>query len=162
MDEESLRTRLKDAERLLVLGVGNEFEGDDGVGVALVRRLKKRWRSSRRFCAIDAGLTPENSIAAIRRFDPTHVLLVDAADMGLPPGSIGIIERSMISGVAISTHGLSLSLIVDYLEREIGARVTVVGIQPLRVSPGERISETVAESLSSLESFLSSLSRRKA
>jgi hydrogenase 3 maturation protease len=162
MDEEYLRMRLMGVKRLLVLGVGNEFEGDDGVGIVLARRLKKRWRSSRRFRAIDAGLTPENSIAAIRRFDPSHVLLVDATDMGLPPGSVRIIEREMISGLTISTHSLSLSLIAEYLEKEMGTNVTVVGIQPLNVGSGQRISEPVAQSLNSLENVLSSVSERRA
>jgi hydrogenase 3 maturation protease len=82
--------------------------------------------------------------------------------MGLPPGSVRIIEREMISGLTISTHSLSLSLIAEYLEKEMGTNVTVVGIQPLNVGSGQRISEPVAQSLNSLENVLSSVSERRA
>lgn len=157
MDKVSLRMRLKGVRRLLVLGIGNESEGDDGAGIALARRLRRRWRSSKRFRAIDVGLTPENSIAAVRRYDPSHILLVDAADMGLLPGSVRIIEKENVSGLTISTHGLSLSLIADYFEKEIGAKVTLIGIQPLKVGPAKRVSEPVAESIDSLESILSEI-----
>ena len=160
MNEDSLSMILKGVRRLLVLGIGNEFQGDDGVGVALARRLRKRWRSSKDSRAMDVGLNPENAIAVVRRYGPTHVLLVDAADMGLPPGSIRIVERGRVSGLNISTHGISLSLIADYLEREIGAKITLIGIQPFRVGPVTAISGPVAKSIDLLEVALSNAAKK--
>jgi hydrogenase 3 maturation protease len=159
MFEESLRMRLKSVKRLLVLGIGNELEGDDGAGIVLARRLKKDWGMSGRLCALEVGLAPENFISAIRGFDPSHILVVDAADMGLSPGSARIVEKSEIAGLAVSTHGLSLSFLIDYLEKELGVTIIVVGVQPLRVGLPKRISKSVIETLDSLEKMLSNILR---
>jgi hydrogenase 3 maturation protease len=161
VDEVSLGMKLKGVRRLLVLGIGNEFKGDDGAGIVLARRLKRKWRSSEKLCSIDGGSTPENSISAIRRFNPSHVLLVDAANMELPPGTIRVIEKERISGLAISTHGLSLKVVAEYLEKMIGTKVIVVGIQPLRVELGKGVSRPVAASLDSLEHMISNLMEKE-
>jgi hydrogenase 3 maturation protease len=155
MVEESLRVELNGLRRLLVLGVGNELEGDDGAGIELVRRLKRKWRSSRRLRAVEGGVAPENLILPLRDFAPSHILVVDSADMGLSPGSIRIVDKGEIAGFTISTHGFSLSLLVDYLEREVGAKVIVVGVQPFSVEVGQKISKPVLRALVSLMRMLS-------
>ncbi|WXG43078.1 MAG: hydrogenase maturation peptidase HycI [Promethearchaeati archaeon SRVP18_Atabeyarchaeia-1] len=153
--------RLKDAKRLAVLGIGSVLQGDDEAGLELARRLSRERRLSRRVRAIEAGMAPENFISAIRRFNPSQILVIDAADMGLPPGSIRIVDRGEIAGLPISTHGLPLSFLIEYLEKELGVGILVVGIQPLRVGPGEGISKPVKESLDLLERILSSLFAQK-
>jgi hydrogenase 3 maturation protease len=50
--------------------------------------------------------------------------------MGARPGTIAVIEPEKIQASLLSTHILPLSVVMDYLERETGARVTLMGIQP--------------------------------
>ena len=59
-----------------------------------------------------------------------HVLFLDAADMGARPGTIAVIEPERIPVSLVSTHVLPLSVVMDYVERETGAGVTLLGIQP--------------------------------
>ncbi len=65
--------------------------------------------------ALEAGPAPENCTAEIRRLHPTHLVIVDCANMGEAPGSIGVFEPSKIAGVSFGTHGLPLSVLADYL-----------------------------------------------
>jgi hydrogenase 3 maturation protease len=77
-----------------------------------------------------AGTVPESITGPIRRYQPEHVIFLDAADMGARPGTIAVIEPEKIQASLLSTHVLPLSVVMDYLERETGAGVTLMGIQP--------------------------------
>jgi hydrogenase 3 maturation protease len=117
-----LKTRLKGFTRLLVLGVGNEFKGDDAVGIEFARQLKRRVGFSADLNVVEAGVAPENFTWVIRSFHPSHILIVDAAKMGMPTGSTRIVEKGEIDSLSFSTHNLSLSFLADYLEKEFSFR----------------------------------------
>jgi len=57
---------------------------------------------------LDGGTVPENFTGLIKRENPTHIILLDAADMGKPPGYIKIIKKDEISQYNISTHAMPL------------------------------------------------------
>src|SRR5690349_19061121 len=74
--------------RLAVIGIGQELCGDDGAGCAVIQSLQERRGPSETFLALDGGCAPENQTGPLRRFRPSLVVLVDAAQMGIEPGSI--------------------------------------------------------------------------
>lgn len=147
---DSLRERLKGVKRLLVIGVGNELGCDDAAGVELSRQLKKGLRKSGRASVVEAGATPENFTSVVNKLHPSHIVIVDAAKMGLQPGSVRIVEKAEITGFSYSTHTLPLSFLIGLLEKSSGAVITVIGIEPLNVGFGEKISRPVRDSLASL------------
>jgi hydrogenase 3 maturation protease len=151
---EELRERLKGAKRLLVIGVGNALGCDDAAGVELSRRLKKELRKSRRASVIEAGASPENFTSVVNRLHPSHIVIVDAAKMGLQPGSVRIVEKAKITGFSYSTHTLPLSFLIGLLEKSSGAVITVIGIEPLNVGFGEKISRPIRDSIASLAKVL--------
>ena len=109
----------------LLLGVGNELHGDDGIGPWIARRFRAPgWRT------MDCFTVPENYTSMVKRLQPTDIVIVDAADMGLAPGEMRVIPPGHLGTVAFSTHMLPLSLLVEYLEEATDATVTVIGIQP--------------------------------
>jgi len=112
--------------RVAVLGIGNELAGDDAAGIAVARALIGRTQA----LVIDAGPAPENQTGPLRRFAPDLVLLVDAAQMGAPPGSVRWLDWREIEGLSASTHTLPLNLLAGYLVAEIGCDVAVIGLQP--------------------------------
>ena len=85
---------------------------------------------------IDAREVPENHTGAIRAFDPDLTVIVDAASGGRAPGAIFIVARDKIADDGLSTHAISLALLVRYLEEDIGCDVLVLGIQPDAVELG--------------------------
>jgi hydrogenase 3 maturation protease len=150
MIKDSLKEQLKDVKRLLVIGVGNELGCDDAAGVELARQLKKGLPKSGRASVIEAGTTPENFTSAVNNLHPSHIVIVDAAKMGMQPGSVKIIEKAEITGFSYSTHTLPLSFLIDFLEKSSGAVITAIGIEPLNVGFGEKISRPVRGSITSL------------
>jgi hydrogenase 3 maturation protease len=126
--EQGLRRRLGGARRIAVLGVGDELQRADRLGMLAARAIDGLRRPGVRVFL--AGTVPESFTAPIRRYRPDAVLLVDAADMGASPGSVALLGAGRLRGAGLSTHALPLSVLVAYLEATTTARVTLVGIQP--------------------------------
>ena len=103
---------------------------------------------------IAAGPAPENSTAAIRRFKPSHVIIIDAAEMGAEPGTTRLIDPAAAGGASFATHGLPLSVLAGYLAAETGCAVILVGIQPRSLEFGETLTPAVAEAADALVTAL--------
>lgn len=122
------------AARIVVCGIGNDLRGDDAAGVLCLRSLERRFASAetspRAVLFIDGGETPENETSRIRAFRPDLVILIDAARSGRRPGDVFLVEKEAISDEEVSTHRISLALLVRFIEESIGARVLFLGIEP--------------------------------
>jgi hydrogenase 3 maturation protease len=138
----ALTRSLRRAESLAVLGVGSDLRADDAAGLAAAEHLESLRLPG--VHVILAGAAPENCTGEIRRLSPTHLLILDAADMGLPPGSARVLEPNTLGGSAPGTHGLSLSLLIDYLKMDLSLAAVVVGIQPATLEEGAPVSAEVS------------------
>jgi hydrogenase 3 maturation protease len=134
----------------ILMGVGNELLGDDGVGTYIADRfVAEGWRT------LSCGTAPENFTSIIRRERPEILLIVDAADMGLSPGEFRIVIESAIEDVSIGTHQLPLSHLITYL-RSYATHIIFIGIQPRTVEMGAEMSAEVKEGASKLIKVLES------
>jgi len=136
----ALRQAVEPGDRIVVMGIGHELCGDDAVGSLVVRALTPLLRVSSRALLIDAGNAPENHTGAIRAFKPDLVLLIDAAFMNVPPGTIRWLLPDQITG---SGHHLPLSVLAAYLTAELGCRVALIGVQPASTAMDAPISPAV-------------------
>ncbi len=125
----------------MVVGVGSRLRSDDAVGLEISERIAAV--SLPDVLVVLGDTAPENVTGEIRRFAPTHVLFVDAADLGEAPGTARVFAPSEIEGMTSSTHTLPLHVIADYLTRETGCRVFFLGVQPKLLEFGERLSDEV-------------------
>lgn len=134
-------------KRLAIVGVGHELRGDDAVGVTIVRRLQATLPKIDRLLLIEAGFAPENITGQLRRFEPDHVLLIDAMDMGQPAGQIQFIDidHDIVHGIS-STHTLSLALFTSYIRMDLGCDVHVLGVQVDRIALDTTLSAPVQAS----------------
>jgi hydrogenase 3 maturation protease len=128
-----------------VLGVGSELRADDAAGVRVAAALARDALPG--VNAIDGGTAPENCTAEVRRIAPSHLIIVDAADLGENPGAVRVIPSADIGGTSFGTHSLPLSVVADYLRTEVGCRVIVIGIQPRSLAFGQEISAEVADAV---------------
>ena len=64
-----------------------DWKSDDRLGVSLARALARALPANPRLRVVSGGEAPENFTGAIRAFAPSHVLLLDAVDHGLEPGT---------------------------------------------------------------------------
>jgi hydrogenase 3 maturation protease len=138
----------------IVLGIGNQLGGDDAAGTCVVDMLNQRRHRTKtllptEIIAIDAGTAPESYTSVIRQHRPDLLILVDAADMGLPPGALRTITPEKISILSFSTHHIPLSMFVSYVE-EFCEKVLLVGVQPERTEMGRGISKEVRKSVKKL------------
>ena len=138
----------------IVLGIGNRLGGDDAAGNCVVDMLNRRRRRAKallpaEIMAIDTGTAPESYTSVIRQHRPDLLILVDAADMGLPPGALRTITPEKISILSFSTHNMPLSMFIAYV-KEFCGQVLLVGVQPERTETGSGISKAVRKSMKGL------------
>ena len=98
----------------LIVCIGRRDSGDDAVGPYIADELQENITDT--FGVLDTGTVPENYTSMIKRYQPAHLILVDAVDMHLDPGEIRIVPKEKIGQMHISTHGIPLSVIMNYLE----------------------------------------------
>jgi len=131
--------------RLVVLGVGHELMGDDGVGVEVVRRLARDGLDEG-VEAVEAGTAVMDALDVVP--PGADVVAVDAASGGQPPGSVyRFALGDLASARGMSLHETSLPEAFT-MARLAGAEfgsVTVLGVEPARVAPGVGLSPELEE-----------------
>jgi hydrogenase 3 maturation protease len=142
-----LGEKLQRAERVAVLAIGSALRADDAAGMLAgeeLAGLSAHEGAGARVAVFLGGTAPENLTGEIKRFRPTHLVILDAADMGREPGCIELMEPAALSlNTSVSTHGLPVAMLADYLRRFTGCEVIVIGIQPETRGFGEEPSEKV-------------------
>lgn len=141
--EKKLREWLSKAERVVIAGVGNSIRMDDFIGVKIVRDLQGK--VSEKVLLIECETVPESFLQQIIDFKPSHVLIIDAAVMGLKPGEYRFVKPEHLRVFpAISTHMLPLRVFCEYLANTTKARIALLLIEPKETDFGERLSPEVA------------------
>jgi len=131
-----------------VLGVGDPLRRDDGVGQWVAACLAARgWK------AYLAGRTPENMIGKVQQERPNGLIVVDAADLELPPGSFRRIPEEGIPTMLVGTHGLPLPFLLSLLRETVG-EIVLLGVQPACLEPGEGLTPQVESGAAQLVALL--------
>jgi hydrogenase 3 maturation protease len=111
----------------LIMCIGNRDGGDDGVGPFIAKKLKDE------FNTIDCGVVPENFTSVVKQQNPENLLIIDAIEMGLDPGEIRIVPKEKIGVMHISTHGIPISVLINYLSQYV-KNIVLIGVQPKTMS----------------------------
>ncbi|MCK9631558.1 MAG: hydrogenase maturation protease [Methanoregula sp.] len=134
-----VKQRIKKAQRLAIVGIGDELIPMDRLGMSAARWIEQRHLPDVK--VFFAGTVPESITGPLRKYQPEHVLFLDAAEMGELPGTIAVIAPGQIQASLLSTHALPLTVVMDYVEEEIGTDVTLIGIQPDSRDPEKDLSD---------------------
>lgn len=115
----------------VVLCVGAVLRGDDAAGPYLAKLLEndpaEGWE------VIDGGQVPEDYLGVVRRKEPDELVMVDAADMGLPAGEVRVLTEDDVStDYLMTTHSLPISFLLSELRGCCG-KVTFLGVQPVQL-----------------------------
>ncbi|HDN81760.1 MAG TPA: hydrogenase maturation peptidase HycI [Methanomicrobia archaeon] len=121
--------------------IGNRYNGDDAIGPYVADKLKQEDLDE--FLILDCSTVPENFTSLVKKNNPTNLIIIDATDMGLPPGEMRRISKDMIGSMHVSTHNIPLSILVSYLEHYV-KNVFIIGIQPENMdgSMGEEVKKS--------------------
>jgi hydrogenase 3 maturation protease len=137
--EDELAKWLSDAKKVVVAGIGNPIRHDDHVGVRIVQDLQGK--ISQNVHLIECETVPESFVDEIIEVRPTHVLLVDAALLGLPRGTAHLYDvEEVVNSTSISTHTLPLRVFCEYVYKLTGAKIALLLIEPLVTDFGEGLS----------------------
>jgi len=133
-----------------IVGVGNLLLSDDGVGIHAVRGLRSDSRVESMARLIDGGTVGTDLLAEVCGCE--KLLIVDAVDAGLPPGTIVRMDFSGPDPQKIDTRNAHQSGIPGLLDdlRLLGhapRQVVLVGVQPAVMGLGTQLSPEVAGAL---------------
>lgn len=146
---------LQGCRKLIVLAVGNPILSDDSVGLILGKRLKKRG-----FNVFLGFQSPESYFYRILRANPSHVIVVDVADMNLEPGTFLLFSYEDIASEYTSTHNIPLKILCEMFNKR-GIKVALILIQPKEIELGTRPSAEVIKGALEIEKILTETAKNE-
>jgi len=154
--EKELKNWFSDAKKVVVAGIGNPIRSDDYVGLNIVEQLKGKLPET--VCLLECETVPESYLLDIEEFTPTHVLLIDAAFLGLNPGEARLVDAEKMGAFsAITTHLLPLRVFCDYVKQATEAKIALLLIEPKSTEFNEGLTAEVQASAEQLAKILLSL-----
>lgn len=136
----------------LIIGVGNEFRGDDGVGIAIARRL--RAEAPAHVTILEASGEGAALMEAWK--GASRVFVIDATRSGSPPGTIRRFEAQAEPLPSrffhYSTHAFSVAEAVEMARalNQLPPQLIVYGIEGKNYSAGEGLSPEVEKAADSV------------
>ena len=129
-----------------IFAVGNSFYGDDGIGAAVLERISE----ADFFPGAELFDAHTDALSLLDHLAPGQLnVVVDAADMGLPPGTVAAFRpdevKLKIKSDHLSMHGFGLAETFD-LARQLDKMpddVLIIGVQPQRVEINQGLSDAV-------------------
>jgi hydrogenase maturation protease len=134
----------------LVIGLGNPLMGDDGLGLAALSQLRERWTFEPPVTLVDGGTWGLTLLPLIE--DAERVLLLDAVNVGAPPGSpvrLGRSDLPRVLATKLSPHQIDLRevLALAELRGTMPPSIVAIGLQPAEITMRTSLSAAVAAGL---------------
>jgi hydrogenase maturation protease len=133
----------RDGLTTLVLALGNPLMGDDGFGLAVLARLRRRVRERPGLTLMDGGTWGMNLLPAIEACD--RLLIIDAISTGAEPGTLVRLEREELPryfSMHISPHQVDLRevLALAELRGTLPPILVALGVEPHTIRLGTLLS----------------------
>ena len=131
---------------ITVLCAGNPLVGDDGLGLAVLDRLRAGWSWPAGVALEDGGTWGLNLLPVIEA--TARLLVVDAVNVGAEPGTpvrLGREEVPRYFHHKLSPHQIDLREVFALCELRdtLPPEIVVLGLQPARVEWSEPLSDVV-------------------
>ncbi len=149
--------------KIAILGVGNILLRDEGIGVRVVEYIKEKYTFPDSIEIIDGGTMGLDLLPLIE--GKNKVLIVDAVNVGKPPGTIVKIAGDDIPeflSIKLSVHqiGLPDMLSAAKIMGIFPEDICLIGIQPRTVATGLDLSVDMRNRFNSfIEAVLDSLEK---
>lgn len=123
-------------DRVLVLGIGNIFYGDDGIGSILARNLTSSF-NAQNVDVIDGGTTGLGLLYLLD--DYSDLIVIDSVDIGREPGEVFLFEWEDLAALArqdtVSTHqpGVIELLRLGRMTGKVPQKIIILAVQIKRL-----------------------------
>lgn len=142
--------------KTVVIGVGNEYRGDDGVGLVVVRALDGKLPAG-----VEVVVQTGEATALMNAWvDATHLILIDAVAAQGTPGKTYRIDASEtplpVELFSRSTHDFGVATAIE-LARALGQlppHVVVYGIEGQNFSAGAQLLPSVERAVDEVVSLV--------
>jgi hydrogenase 3 maturation protease len=163
--KKSLNEFISGARSVGILGVGSELRADDAAGmlVAELLQIYESKKTSKVDFRIFFGATaPENLTGEIKKYAPSHLIIVDTAELGKKPGTVMLLDKDSIANFSFSTHKLPIKVMIEYLRQSFELEVAIIGVQPKLLDFGKPPCEEVKIAVNAVaEDIMSALEGKK-
>jgi hydrogenase 3 maturation protease len=152
-----LASNLKGAKSIAILGVGSDLRADDFAGMLIAQELdrsSKAINKSIQFKVFFGHTAPENLSGEIRKFNPSHVIIIDAAEVGKKPGQFEFFTPDDAGGISFSTHKLPIKVLAQYLTESFGCKVAIIGIQPKSLDFDKPVSKEIEKAVKEVSNIM--------
>jgi hydrogenase 3 maturation protease len=154
--KKDLKNWFTSSKKVVIAGIGNPIRCDDYVGLKIVEQLKGKLPKTT--LLIEAETVPESYLSDIEEFEPSHVLIIDAANLGLIPGQASLVDAEVIANYsAITTHLLPLRIFCEYIKQTTSAKIALLLIEPESMDFGEGLTPEVEAAALRLTKILADL-----
>jgi len=133
---------------MLILGIGNVLQKDDGIGVYAATYLQHNYTFTPEVEIINGGVEGINLFSVVERSD--RLLILDSIELDDEPGSIYLIPSHELGGHGLNSggaHEIGVLQVLDMLELQGKPlpKATVLGIIPHHITFEMALSETLWE-----------------
>jgi hydrogenase 3 maturation protease len=118
---------------IIIIGIGSDIRGDDAAPLRILDRLEKENLSGVKI--IRAGTRPENFTEIIRRYNPTHILILQTGRWGGKPGEASFIQLDNTDGKSL--HESPLTSLIHFLDPILNAKIRLLFTEPRSLIFGE-------------------------
>jgi hydrogenase maturation protease len=132
--------------KTVILGIGNELLGDEGIGVHAVRRLQGEILPEQTK-VVEVGTAILDALDVLEQAD--RIIVIDAMQDGNAPGTVYKIPLDGCGGspCIASMHGFDIFRVMALAGRTTPPPVTVFGVEPGLIDWSMELSPPVADSL---------------
>lgn len=137
--------------QVFVLGLGNILCGDDGFGVHCCRILQQNFSFPDHCTVIDGGTQGQILYGIVT--EAKRLLILDAANLGLEPGTLAMRRGedipAWLSSRKLSAHQSSFAevLALASLKGQIPPEMVLIGFQPAGLEFGAKLGEECRKAL---------------
>lgn len=146
--------------KIKVIGFGNKFLSDDGIGPVIIEKLEKsRLLKEKNIELSDLGTSGTDLIFHIK--ECPRIIIIDALDAGQDPGKVIRIKEKDIEHfcnegiLSLSLHDLNLADILKLARAmKLKTEITIIGIKPLNIELGEGLSPEIQKKIPEIISLV--------
>lgn len=124
--------------KLLIVGLGNAFRGDDSAGLYLIDQLLVK-KLPRKWILLKCYENPENYLNVLTADGLESIIFIDTVN-GIKE-KIRIFRASEIQDFSFTTHSFGLSSIIYYIKNFQNPSIYLIGMKPYDLSLKTEISD---------------------